>query len=141
MPIKNYTSIVDPFVSIGEIQSALAKAGAAKIMVDYNDGDPVAVSFMLHTPVGDRGFCLPAPVDGTLRAFSKQRVKGVDKDQARRTAWRNVRDWILAQCALIESCDVPVDQVFLPYLTDNTGQTLYEVYSAGQLLLKDGMPT
>lgn len=138
MPIKNYTSNVDPFVSIGEIQSALAKAGAAKIMVDYDGGDPVAVSFMLHTQMGDRGFSLPAPVDGTLRAFAKQRVKVADKQQARRTAWRNVRDWILAQCALIESCDVPVDQVFLPYLTDNTGRTLYDVYRGGQLMLGDG---
>ena len=138
MPIKNYTSNVDPFTSIGEIQSALAKAGAAMIMVDYDDGDPVAVSFMLHTPFGDRGFSLPAPVEGTLRAFAKQKVRGADKQQARRTAWRNVRDWILAQCALVESCDVPVDQVFLPYMTDNTGRTLYAIYSSGQLLLGEG---
>jgi hypothetical protein len=141
VPIKNYTSNVDPFVSIGEIQGALAKAGAAKIMVDYDDGEPIAVSFMLRTPVGDRGFSLPAPVDGTLRAFTKQRVKGADEQQAKRTAWRNIRDWILAQCALIESCDVPIDQVFLPYLTDNTGRTLYEVYRSGQLLLGEGGAT
>ena len=54
------------------------------------------------------------------------------------TAWRNVRDWILAQMALVESCDVPVDQVFLPYLSDNTGRTLYEVYQSGRLLIGDG---
>ncbi|MGN0179562.1 MAG: hypothetical protein ACI4DY_09000 [Monoglobaceae bacterium] len=49
-----------------------------------------------------------------------------------------MRDWILAQMALVESCDVPVDQVFLPYLSDNTGRTLYEVYQSGQLLIGDG---
>ena len=54
------------------------------------------------------------------------------------TAWRNVRDWILAQMALVESCDVPVDQIFLPYLSDNAGRTLYEVYQSGQLLIGDG---
>lgn len=135
MPIKNYTTEVDVFKSLGEIQGALAKAGAAKIMVDYDDGDPVAVSFMLKTPFGDRGFSLPAPVEGTLRAFTKQKVRGANKQQASRTAWRNVRDWILAQCALVESCDVPVDQVFLPYLADNSGRTLYDAYRSGQLLL------
>ena len=36
MAIKNYTSSVDVYVSIGEIQAALAKAGATKIMVDYD---------------------------------------------------------------------------------------------------------
>lgn len=135
MPIKNYTSIVDSFTSIGEIQSALAKAGASKIMVDYSDGEPVAVAFALETVKGVQGFCLPAPVEGTLRAFSKQRVKA-DKAQAKRTAWRNVRDWIVAQCALIESCDVPADQVFLPYLADSSGRTMYDAYRSGQLLLE-----
>ena len=84
-----------------------------------------------------RGFTLPAPVEGTLRAFQKQKIKA-DRKQAEMTAWRNVRDWILAQMALVESCDVPVDQVFLPYLSDNTGRTLYEVYQSGRLLIGDG---
>ena len=35
MAIKNYTSGVDVYTSLGEIQGALARAGAAKIMVDY----------------------------------------------------------------------------------------------------------
>lgn len=134
MAIKNYTTKVDVFTSLGEIQGALAKQGAAKIMVDYEDGRPVSVSFAIHTPVGQRGFTLPAAVDGTLRVFARQKIK-TDRAQAEKTAWRNVRDWVLAQMALIESCDVPVDQVFLPYLTDNKGNTLYDVYASGQLLL------
>lgn len=137
MAIKNYTSTVDAFISVGEIQSALARVGATKIMVDYIDGKPTAVSFAINTSMGARGFSLPAPVEGTLRVFTRQKIKG-DRNQAEKTAWRNVRDWVLAQCALIESCDVPVDQVFLPYLTDKTGKTLYQVYSSGQLMLGDG---
>lgn len=140
MPIKNYTSKVDVYTSLGEIQGALLKSGAKKIMVDYDDGEPIGVAFAIETARGIRGFTLPAPVEGTLRAFQKQRVSA-DEEQAKRTAWRNVRDWVMAQMALVESCDVPVDQVFLPYLTDRTGQTLYEAYSAGQLLLGDGGAT
>lgn len=45
-----------------------------------------------------------------------------------------VRDWVLAQMALVESCDAAVDEVFLPYMTDNSGKTLYQMYSAGRLL-------
>ena len=51
------------------------------------------------------------------------------------TAWRNARDWVLAQLALVECCDVPVEQVFLPYLTNRDGQTLYEAYSSGTLMI------
>lgn len=134
MPIKNYTTKVDPYTSVGEIQGALARAGANKIMTEYKDGRPASITFSINTPLGIRGFSLPASVDGTLRAFAKQKVKA-DREQAEMTAWRNIRDWVLAQLALIESCDVPLDQVFLPYLTDNKGQTLYEAYAGGQLLL------
>lgn len=67
------------------------------------------------------------------RILRKQGIK-CDPEQAERVAWRNVRDWVLAQMALVESCDAAVDEVFLPYMTDNSGKTLYQMYSAGRLL-------
>ena len=137
MAIKNYTTTIDAHISIGEIQGALAKHGAAKIMVDYDDGRPAAVSFAINTEGGPRGFRLPAAVDGTLRVFARQKVKA-NRAQAERTAWRNIRDWVLAQMALVESCDAEMAEVFLPYLTDGRGNTLYEVYARGQLMLGDG---
>lgn len=137
MPIKNYTTKVGIYTSIAEIQEALAKYGATKIIIEYADGKPIAVSFAMDTPLGIRGFTLPAAIEGTLRVFARQKVKA-EREQAEMTAWRNIRDWVLAQVALVESCDIPIDQVFLPYLTDNKGQTLYEVYANGQLLLGGG---
>ncbi|MEA4947072.1 MAG: hypothetical protein VB058_05865 [Oscillospiraceae bacterium] len=137
MAIKNYRSEASVYESLGKIQGALAKAGASKIMVDYDAGKPMAVSFALPTPAGTRGFVLPAAVEGTLRVFQRQKLK-LDRAQAEITAWANIRDWVLAQLALIESCDVPVDQVFLPYLSNGHGKTLYDVYASGQLQLGDG---
>lgn len=135
MAIKNYTSTVDVYQSLGEIQGALASHGARKIMVDYDErGQPDCVTFALLMPEGLRGFRLPANVDGVRAVFAKQKVK-VAAGQAERTAWRNVRDWVLAQMAIIEAGQVEVDQVFLPYLTDNRGRTLYEAYRDGQLAL------
>ena len=108
----------------------LAAPGAVKIMVDYEGGSPVAVTFGIETAAGPRGFRLPAAVDGTLRVFARQKIKA-DREQAKRTAWRNVRDWVLAQIALVESCDAAMDEVFLPYLADREGRTLYQLYSSG----------
>lgn len=135
MPIKNYTTKIDVYTSVGEIQSALARAGASKIIVGYDGGKPQAVVFCLNTDRGIRGFTLPAPVDGTLKVFAEQKIK-VDRDQAEKTAWRNIRDWVLAQVALVECCNAPMDEVFLPYLTNDKGQTLFEVYASGRLLLE-----
>lgn len=137
MPIKNYTTKVDVYSSVGEIQGALAKGGASKIMIDYEGGKPVAVTFAITIRGILQGFHLPAAIDGTARVFKRQKLKA-DAEQIERTAWRNVRDWVMAQMALVESSDVPVDKVFLPYLTDGRGRTLYNVYESGQLLLTGG---
>ena len=49
MAIKNYTTKVDAYTSIGEIQ------GATKIMIDYDNGKPQAIAFGIDTPAGPRG--------------------------------------------------------------------------------------
>ena len=135
MPIKNYTTKVDVYQSLGEIQGALAKNGARKIMIDYDEnGNPVGVTFGINTPQGSLGFLLPANIEGVLKVFAKQKIK-TDREQAERTARRNIRDWVLAQMAFVEAGNVEVDEVFLPYLTDGKGRTLYQVYQSGQLLL------
>jgi len=135
MAIKNYTSSVDVFTSLGEIQGAIAKHGARQIMVGYDDqGQPTGVTFTVDTWAGRRGFLLPANIDGVMAAFLEQGVRA-DRAQAMRTGWRNIRDWVLAQMALIEAGMVEADEVFLPYLTDGKGNTVYSLYSGGQLAL------
>ena len=135
MPIKNYTTGIDVFQSIGEIQGMLASHGATKVMVDYDGGLPVGITFAIATEYGTRGFSLPANVDGVEAGFSQQGVKA-QPGQAERAAWRNIRDWIYAQMAIIEAGMVRMDEVFLPSLVDSQGQTLYQVYLSGQLALR-----
>lgn len=138
MAIKNYTTEVDVYKSLGEIQAALASHGARKIMVDYDAaGQPIGVMFAIETPIGPQGFCLPANVDGVRAVFDQQKVRA-KPGQAERTAWRNIRDWIMAQMAIIEAGQVQLEEVFLPYLTDNRGKTLYQLYRGGQLALEGG---
>ncbi len=136
MPIKNYTTEIDCFRSLGELQGALARGGASKILVDYEGGKPTGVTFMLQTDRGPHGFALPANVEGVMEVFRRQKVRA-DRDQAERTAWRNIRDWVLAQMAFIESGAVKMDEVFLPYLSDGK-KTLYQLYQGGQLQLPGG---
>lgn len=135
MAIKNYTTTIDVYKSLGEIQGALASHGARKVMVDYDEaGQPVGVAFGIETPAGLRGFLLPANVEGVRAVFNRQKVKA-QAGQAERTAWRNIRDWIMAQMAIIEAGQVEMEEVFFPYLTDRNGKTLYQLYQGGQLAL------
>lgn len=135
MAIKNYSSKVDIYTSLGEIQGALAKDGARKIVIDYDEtGDPIGLTFGLLVEGQILGFQLPANIDGVLAAFKREKIK-VDREQAKRTAWRNIRDWVLAQMAFVEAGNVQADEVFLPYLTDGRGTTLYTAFRSGQLAL------
>ena len=133
MPIMNYTTKVDVFATLGEIQGQLVKHGAKKIMQDYdNDGHITALSFLIDTPNGPRGVKLPANVDAVWNVLTNQKVK-CDRDQAERVAWRIVKDWVAAQMAILESEMVQMDEIFLPYMLNDKGQTLFQCYRQNQL--------
>ena len=76
-------------------------------------------------------------MDGVRAVFARQKVKAAP-GQAERTAWRNVQNWIMAQMAIVEAGQVQIDEVFLPYLTDGRGRTLYQLYQGGKLSLGNG---
>lgn len=136
MPIKNYTSNVDVYTTVGQIQSCLVKHGARKIVADYDENSRLsAICFLIDTPNGTRGIKLPANVDAVQAVLQKQKVKA-DREQAEKTAWRIVKDWIEAQMAILESEMVQMDEIFLPYMLNNSGETLYQLYLNRQLMLE-----
>lgn len=138
MPIMNYTTKVDVFATLGEIQGQLVKHGAKKIMQDFDDdGHISALSFLIDTPNGPRGVKLPANVDAVLAVLTKQKVK-CDRDQAERVAWRIVKDWVAAQMAILESEMVQMDEIFLPYMLNDKGETLFQCYRQNQLSIGEG---
>ncbi len=138
MPLLNYTTKVDVYATLGSIQAQLVKHGAKKIMQDYDDnGHITSLSFMVDTPVGPRGVRLPANVDAVHAVLARQKVK-CDREQAERVAWRIVKDWIEAQMAILESEMVQIDEIFLPYMLNSSGTTVFEAYRNNQLMLGDG---
>ena len=136
MPLLNYTTKVDVFTTLGAIQGQLVKHGAKKIMQDYDDeGRITALSFLVDTPTGPRGIRLPANVDAVHAVLTRQRVK-CDREQAERVAWRIVKDWVEAQMAILESEMVQMDEIFLPYMVNKAGQTMFQAYRNNQLMLE-----
>lgn len=136
MPLLNYTTKVSVHVTLGEITAQLVKHGAKKIMQDYDGaGRILALTFSIDTPAGVRGVRLPANVDAVNKVLAQQKVK-CDREQAERVAWRIVKDWVEAQMAILESQMVQLDEIFLPYMVNNQGQTFFEVYQNNQLLLE-----
>lgn len=129
MAILNYTTSIDSEKSISEIQKILVKHGANKIVTDYSNGFPSAVTFCLMIKENMVGFSLPANYSGVLKAMKEDRKIPRGKcteEQAQRVAWRIVKDWVEAQMAIVQAQLADVAEVFLPYAITNTGQTMYQ---------------
>lgn len=135
MPIKNYTTKVSAVQTVGEIQGILASHGARRVMMDYGeDGTVTAVTFGLVCFGEMRGFRLEANPKGVMSVMSKDHVK-CDHKKAERIAWRNVKDWIAAQVALVETEQATMDELFLPKMVSRSETTLYQALQEGVIAL------
>lgn len=141
MPIKNYTSKVPANRSIEEIQTALVKNGALGVQYDYEKGTGRIAALRFRLPVKEKlvVFSLPVHWQSFQQVLKNQNIKRHDdEDYVYRVAWRCIRDWVLAQMALYETSIVELPQVFLPFATDNKGQTFYNKIQNNNFLLGDG---
>lgn len=134
MPIKDYTTKIDVYTTIGQVQGVLVKHGARRILQEYDkDGFPMVLCFEIETPYGFRAIRLPARVEGVKKTFQRDKVRA-DDAQAQRTAWRIIKDWVDAQMAFIDSMMTSMEEVFLPYMLADEQQTVFEKYEKQQLL-------
>ena len=130
--IKNHTSTVPAVRSVQHIKEQLVKAGAIKIIEDYDrSGSLTGLYFVLQLKDGTQvPFRIPAQIEAIRRRFrtghkltSEEKIKA----QAERTAWKILSDWVDIQLTLIELEQVDPLEVFLAYVYDqHKNQTFFE---------------
>lgn len=132
MPLKNYTSTIAAVRSIAYIEAKLAEHKATEILKIYSSAGKVdAICFIVKVGEVEMPFRLPgqvAAVERTLRAnMRRARPETLRKvsEQAERTAWKILADWIDAQMAMIELSQVELMEVFLPYVYDRVRKQTY----------------
>lgn len=133
--IKNYTSTIPAERSIMIIEQKLAAAGAEGIMKLYDHKKPTAVIFK----VMGHAFRLPANVEACEKALWKDYVSSTKRprddakarirEQAERTAWKIVSDWIILQISMIELQQLEPMEAFFQFAWDGK-QTLFEAYKS-----------
>jgi len=143
MPILNYTTEIDSSKTVGEIQTILAKGGASKIIVDYDDNrNPVTISFTIKWNDKLVAFSMPCNFQGVMRAMTKNPKVPRSKctpEQALRVGWRILKDWTEAQLAIVEAELAGMAEVFLPYAVTKDGTTLFKhMENDNKLLLSNG---
>ena len=134
--IKNYTTTIKVEITIMEIEKILSQFGATNIFKLYENGIVKGIAFQSTINEQSLAFKLPMEEDKVLQVFNLCSKKGDipkkfsgDREQARRTGWRIIKDWIDSQMSLIAINTVKFEQVFLPYMYDmKTNQTLFEKF-------------
>jgi hypothetical protein len=129
MPLKDYTTVVPVHQSIAEITKALVKAGARGVAQEYAaDGSVAGLQFAIPHHDQMLRYDLPVSAGAVGQVLTRQRVaaKYTRREHVERVAWRIMRDWVLAQLAILETNMVSLPQVMLPYLVGDNGHTLYQ---------------
>lgn len=134
--IKNYTS--NSKQTFDRIQKVLVTHKAKQIFFDYDDqGKVKAIAFTLDISGKNLSFLLPARVQAVKRIFDNEGYR-YEEDQPYKTAWANIRDWIEAQMALIDTNQVKMEEVFLPYMAVGKDKTLFEDFEQKHFQLPSG---
>jgi hypothetical protein len=143
MPILNYTTKIDSYKTITEIQKTLSAHGAKKMIIDNDDsGLPTSLTFCIDWHGAPLAFALPCNFEGVLKAMKKSSKVPrslCTEEQALRVGWRIVKDWVEAQMAITEAQLAEIAEVFLPYAVTKSGTTLYKhIQTDSRLLLSNG---
>lgn len=144
MPILNYTTQVESAKSIAEITGILSNFGARTIVTDYDEQGYVSgVAFVIMVEERPLSIRLPVNVDGVYRKLCY--AKGVprakqNKEQARRVAWRILKDWLEAQLALFQVGQAEIAQVLMPYAVDSEGRTAYSMFKESHMRQLNAAP-
>jgi hypothetical protein len=137
IPIKNARSEMSIPKIFDVITKTLVSHKAKHITFSYDEHGRIdAIEFVLAIREQEYPFRLPARVKAVEQIlYSNVFLSKTQKEQAYRVAWANIRDWIGAQCALIDTQMVRPEEVFLPYMIAHDGRTFYEVMTERQFLL------
>ncbi len=139
MPLLNYTTQIEASKTVGQIHGILVAHGARAILTNYDSqGQIESLSFEVETPHGVAHIRLPINPEAVLKVMMRSETRVprrlVTKEQAIRIAWRIVKDWTEAQMAILETEMVKMEQIFLPYIQTENGQTLFEVFESRKML-------
>lgn len=141
-PLLNYTTEIAARKSFMEIQDMLSSHGVESVLTQYDDRrQPLSISFRIRAHPGMLSYRLEANVDAVERALKDQVRRGevqprfAKREAAERVAWRILRTKVSADLAMVAIGLAAIDEIMLPYLLLDSGQTLY------QAMLVDGLQT
>ena len=134
---------------MNEIEKALVNGGATGMAKEFDPKtkEAIAMSFRITVDGKEIPFLLPAKSESIFAILQEERSwqyrernEEKDREQSKRTAWRQIFRWVQAQLALIDTGMVETEEVFMPYIQTGINQTAFQMFKAAKFvgLLGDG---
>jgi hypothetical protein len=131
--IKNYTSTVPASTSMSRIEMYLVNAGASDISKKYDENKTcISLTFRMIVHNIPVFFQLEAKVQACFKVLYAEvkrpqpNTKQNILQQAERTAWKIISDWVEIQISMVQLEQADLIQVFLPYVYNPaTEKTFY----------------
>lgn len=121
--------------TVAEIQRTIGEYGATAVLVEYDQGEVVGISFKIIFIDRTLPIKLPCRWQAIFNVMYARKKRGTHnervlesmKEQAKRVAMRQVLCWVKAQLAFCDTDMVKVLEVFLSYVqVGPQGETLFE---------------
>jgi hypothetical protein len=149
----NYTTKVKAATTANECTGMLAAHGAEAVGLTFDDDrQPNGLNFRIDTDHGVQGYRIEVNSAGVLVQLETAYRAGVIKPSSGRSAvsfttaahahmvaWRQVKDWLEANLAMIEASMWGLDRVMLPWMLVAPETDVYQAISGGRMALGAGI--
>ena len=126
--IKNYTTRVSVERTVSEIIKILGKQNVNRVIIDYEGNDPIGLMFVHNVNNNSIQYRLPCHWKGVYACLREKSPNFKDTAHAQRVAWRNLKDWLDVQFAMIQARSAEFPEIFLPYAVNSKGETFYQYF-------------
>lgn len=133
--LKNYTTRQGADALVAQCQKILMDFGATGMAFHFGDNGRIeGFQFKINLNSNEHVISLPCDWKRTAQLLKEQKQFKNDS-HAYRVALANLKDWLDAQMAILQTGMVEFPQIFLPYMTGQDGKTLYEMVRDNNYLL------
>lgn len=142
MAILNYTTTIESYKTVAEIEQILVKHNSKSIMKNYEGECITGLSFLIDAGNRQVPVRMPVQIEQCLMILQQEKKNGTKnikatREQAERVAWRILKDWVEAQMALLDIQMVKLEEIFLPYIEIENGKTIFQELEERKFLLPD----
>lgn len=141
MKFFNYATQIDTFKLVQDIEYTLMLHQALSIQKEYRSGRIVGLSFNVDNGNVLFAIRLPVKVEQCYKMLRREKDVNprrdiiVSMEQAEKVAWSIMKDWVEAQMVLLDMGIAKLEEIFMPYIIDRTGETIWEKMERQQICL------